>query len=242
MAAWRALLRMVFREGALTALALALHMVLLSVAARQLFALPPPGPSPTLLADSIEIVLAETESDVPCDASPTLAALKPVASSEPESAAYLADASTTSLPLPLAEHEPALPSLPELALPPLSLTPAGQTSALPEIAIPPAQSSEGVSRQAEASTGATARIEHPRLTSDLTRLLKRYPPEARRNHWEGTIVLEIEVSAENVVSEARIYRSSGYEVLDRAALRMIRSARFQGGPGTLHQPIEYKLH
>ena len=55
------------------------------------------------------------------------------------------------------------------------------------------------------------------------------------------MILKLEVTADGSLAEAALHRSSGYDVLDRAALRMIRSARFEGGPGTLLQPIEYRL-
>ena len=41
--------------------------------------------------------------------------------------------------------------------------------------------------------------------------------------------------------EATIHTSSGHAILDKAALRMIRAARFRNGPGHIRQPIDFSL-
>jgi protein TonB len=53
----------------------------------------------------------------------------------------------------------------------------------------------------------------------------RYPLVARRKGWEGTVVIELRVSDSGRVQEARIEKSSGYAILDDAALGAVRSWR-----------------
>ena len=53
----------------------------------------------------------------------------------------------------------------------------------------------------------------------------RYPQIARRKGWEGTVVIDIRVSSGGWVQEARIDKSSGYTVLDDAALGAVRNWR-----------------
>lgn len=53
----------------------------------------------------------------------------------------------------------------------------------------------------------------------------RYPLLARRKGWEGTVVIEIHVSGSGRVEQARVEKSSGYAILDGAALGAIRSWR-----------------
>ncbi len=231
----------VLREGALWVSALALHWGAAALMAWLLLAPRPAMPTPRLKAESLELTLAETESEIAREAAaspPVPTAAMPV----PESAPYLSDAASPV----------ALPPAPEAIAPPISaLRPdplpapplpdrAPREAHLPEISLPPAQTPPTARPQTAA--GATVRLEHPRLTTDLSRLLKHYPPLARRNGWEGTVVLALEVAADGTLAKApEVHRSSGHPVLDEAALRMIRRARFEGGPGTLLQPIEYRL-
>jgi TonB family protein len=53
----------------------------------------------------------------------------------------------------------------------------------------------------------------------------RYPLIARRKGWEGTVVIDIHVSNTGWVQEARVDKSSGYTVLDDAALGAVRNWR-----------------
>jgi protein TonB len=53
-----------------------------------------------------------------------------------------------------------------------------------------------------------------------------YPRRARMMGWEGTVVLRVIVSADGTVAEVAIHRSSGYPLLDQAAVMAARSRRF----------------
>jgi len=44
--------------------------------------------------------------------------------------------------------------------------------------------------------------------------------------WEGTVVLRVIVSADGIVAEVAVHRSSGYPLLDQAAVMAARSKRF----------------
>jgi len=75
-----------------------------------------------------------------------------------------------------------------------------------------------------------------------------YPHQARRQGWEGTVVLRIYVQADGVPSSVEIVRSSGHSVLDDAALRTLRRWKFSpaklaGQPvsATVEIPISFKL-
>lgn len=58
----------------------------------------------------------------------------------------------------------------------------------------------------------------------------RYPAEAVRNGWEGEVLLRIAVDPNGQVSKVSIEKSSGYAVLDQAALRAVRL--WKGIPAT----------
>jgi protein TonB len=75
-----------------------------------------------------------------------------------------------------------------------------------------------------------------------------YPEEARQLGLEGMVVLALDISAEGRVVKASVQTSSGYRILDDAALRDARSLEFeparQGGtpiPTTIFQPVRYRL-
>ncbi len=53
------------------------------------------------------------------------------------------------------------------------------------------------------------------------RRFKRYPAQAMASGWAGTADVRVEVGSDGRPRAATMVRSSGYEVLDRAALTMI---------------------
>ena len=53
-----------------------------------------------------------------------------------------------------------------------------------------------------------------------------YPKIAIRNQWEGTVHIKLFIKVDGSVGSILIVKSSGYLVLDKSALRAIRSWRF----------------
>lgn len=53
-----------------------------------------------------------------------------------------------------------------------------------------------------------------------------YPFLARKMGYEGTVILDIEVLADGRVGEVKIVESSGYELLDRAAIEAVKRWTF----------------
>ena len=56
-----------------------------------------------------------------------------------------------------------------------------------------------------------------------------YPLLARKRGYEGTVVLEVLVTREGRVGNIRVFRSSGYKILDKAALKAVRHWIFEPG-------------
>lgn len=56
-----------------------------------------------------------------------------------------------------------------------------------------------------------------------------YPPAAIRGNQTGTVLLSIQVLADGRVGEVRVEQSSGYPLLDRAAVREARRWRLRPG-------------
>lgn len=75
-----------------------------------------------------------------------------------------------------------------------------------------------------------------------------YPMVARRMGYHGKVVLNVEVLAEGRVGQVLLHQSSGYEILDNAAMQTVKGWRFSparrfGQPVTLWflVPIKFAL-
>jgi len=76
----------------------------------------------------------------------------------------------------------------------------------------------------------------------------KYPKRARRKGYEGTVILEILVNKKGEVKDLKILESSGYPILDRAAITSVKKWLFE--PGTkagekvtmwVRVPIRFRL-
>jgi len=78
---------------------------------------------------------------------------------------------------------------------------------------------------------------------------KRYPLVARDNNWEGMATVRLAIGANGMIASITIAQSSGHEVLDRAALEMIRKAKgavpipaaLRGKPFVISIPVLYEI-
>lgn len=75
-----------------------------------------------------------------------------------------------------------------------------------------------------------------------------YPPLARRRGWQGEVLLAIDVAATGVAGEPVVLRSSGFDLLDRAALEVARQWRIvperRNGvamPTRVEVPVQFAL-
>ena len=55
----------------------------------------------------------------------------------------------------------------------------------------------------------------------------QYPRVARRRRYEGTVMLEVLVNEAGRVEDLRLFQSSGYEILDRAAIKSVQEWVFE---------------
>jgi protein TonB len=89
--------------------------------------------------------------------------------------------------------------------------------------------------------------------SEATPLYRRnpvpeYPLAARKRGFQGTVVLEVHVDRQGRVADLRLSASSGYSVLDQAAMASVKTWLFD--PGTrggekadmwVKVPVRFKL-
>ena len=76
-----------------------------------------------------------------------------------------------------------------------------------------------------------------------------YPPEAREEGMEGTSIIWLRVSPQGEVLEAKVDKSSGFKVLDEAALNWARNQKFipayrDGAPieAEVTKPVRFYLY
>ena len=76
----------------------------------------------------------------------------------------------------------------------------------------------------------------------------RYPYLARRQGQEGQVVLRVQVSARGDPVSVRVQQSSGYRLLDQAAIKAVKTWRFAPArrgaflvAGSMDVPVSFKL-
>ena len=121
-----------------------------------------------------------------------------------------------------------------------------------------------VDKNSTIGTGSTAGTDRTRNSADESAASRQriaqtlhlafqrhfsYPRRARRNGWQGKLTLGIRIQANGVVGDIRILESSGYTVLDKAALLSAGKIRTIGASRTLLGgramdmilPVEFRL-
>ena len=157
------------------------------------------------------------------------AALAPAAPNQPVGQAAEPAPSLRDLPLVLAPAAPpaaAFPdtvafSAPEPAEPPPSLS--GSTEAV-SLSRPLTIATSGSARLLRDTTAEAASIRSKVRFGYNPR--PEYPLAAREAGWEGTTVLQIVVLLDGTVGSLTLQKTSGYAVLDEAALTTVKTWRF----------------
>jgi TonB family protein len=79
-------------------------------------------------------------------------------------------------------------------------------------------------------------------------LASDYPDDARRWHWTGTTLVQVQVGTDGMVRDVEIERSSGFRVLDEQALAVVRRVsrvfvpfRLRGREHAVTVPIGFYL-
>lgn len=77
----------------------------------------------------------------------------------------------------------------------------------------------------------------------------RYPETARRNGWVGTVLVRAVVGSNGRASSVSLQRSSGYGILDQAALSAVRGWKFiprrtngEATGSTVEVPVNFSLN
>ena len=99
-----------------------------------------------------------------------------------------------------------------------------------------AQKAENARKKAATTAAGQRTVSKP---SGISQPKPKYPPAARRAGQQGTVTLSFTIGSSGTVISARIAESSGYTLLDNAALSAIRSWRFKPARNALGEAISY---
>lgn len=105
---------------------------------------------------------------------------------------------------------------PSVAAPPVSRPAPAPTAVQP----PPAPPQPKVDESRDLALAEQYRL----LISARVKQNEEYPQMARRRHWEGTAVVQVTLTQDGKIVSAAVVESSGKQILDDAALRMIQKA------------------
>jgi len=108
-----------------------------------------------------------------------------------------------------------------------------QPKVLPHEVIPDPQPAEEPAKQQATAPQDVTPVSQVVLDSDpdyraayLNNPRPPYPMAARRMGWQGKVVLNVEVLSEGKAGQVLLSASSGYELLDHAALQTVKTWRF----------------
>jgi protein TonB len=173
--------------------------------------------------------------------------------SPPEPPPVAEAAETSSVP-PAAEQVEAPPDDPVPPPPPVKPAPPPRATAQRPAPRPQQQPAGATAKvQPNAPPQVAVAIPAPIVRSTPVASLSRnrkpdYPAEARRRGLQGQALLRVEISAAGTPADVQLVTSSGYSILDQAALAAVKEWRFapatvDGKPvsGAVEIPVRFRL-
>ena len=118
-------------------------------------------------------------------------------------------------PKPEEKLQPPPPPKPEMTIPEPKPQPSPPPPAPKPVVVPPPQPK---------LTEEYVPVTQPTYAVQATHV---YPPEAARRHQQGTVVLMLYISGSGTLAKIEIVKSSGYPLLDSAAIREMKMSKFE---------------
>ena len=177
------------------------YAIALAFHAVVLFWLKPPAPKPPK-------ILSETYVDVTLTKPPEPELPKPIVVPPPQP--------KVETPLPKPEEKPQSPPPPKPEMTILEPKPEPPPPAPKPVVILPSQS--------KPPTEEYVPVTQPTFAMQATHV---YPPEAARRHQQGTVVLVLYINGSGTLDKVEIVKSSGFPLLDEAAIREMKLSRFE---------------
>ena len=142
---------------------------------------------------------------------------------------------------PLPEPPPVVPSRvePAVVAPPVA-------QPLPQqAAVPPPPVVQPQPKLADDGRDRALTDQYRQIISAKIKQHEEYPQVAKRRHWEGTTVVQLQFTPEGRVADISVVEKSGHDILDEAAVKMIRNAAPlpipPEGLRTVLVPIKFRL-
>jgi protein TonB len=179
------------------AISLAFHAVVL-------FWLKPPAPRPPKIFNETYVDVTLT-TPLPPQPEP-----KPIAVPTPQPKIE------TPPPKPEEKSPPPPPPKPEMTIPEPKPQPPPPPPAPKPVVVPPTQP--------QPPTEEYVPVTQPNFAVQAAHV---YPPEAARRHQQGTVVLMLYINGIGALDKIEIVKSSGFPLLDEAAIREIKLSKFQ---------------
>jgi protein TonB len=171
-----------------------------------------------------------------------------------------ARAATTAV-TPRPQQEPAVPTATDRPVREASpATPAIARQAAPvfQTLVEPVKQevTEPVAMSATPATATSSPVAQPHevdryLRDSVMKLITQeltYPAIARRKGWQGVVKVELHIEADGSITGLQLDETSGYAVLDRAALQCLQTANIpdatqwlRGRSADIIVPVEYRL-
>jgi len=150
------------------------------------------------------------------------------------------------------KHPPSVPDTPQAGNPPADDRVAQEPAVhRPNPQPPRASTTGGRDTPAAGSPDNTRQEADHHLRKGLFELVAsrlKYPAIARRKGWQGTVKLELHIESDGQITRLRINETSGYPVLDQAAINSLQLASvphaghwLNGHAIDIVIPVEYRL-
>lgn len=157
---------------------------------------------------------------------------------------------TVESPSPVTEIEQVTPPAEAQPAPPVIAVQPTQNTAPVAVVAPPAPPTPVVEAPERSQAEVNDALgEYGNLLGRAIAKHKQYPRIAQTRGWEGEVLLDLKLDGNGKVLSAGIRQGSGYEVLDKQALEMVRKASpFPAPPEALRNrtfnitvPVSFKL-
>jgi protein TonB len=152
---------------------------------------------------------------------------------------------------PIPEPAPAVPEVrPEASPPPQArVAPAPQPSPPEPQVAAKVEAQASPARQAQPSLDVAALKAFGEILAQAIGKRKDYPRLARLRNWQGTTELKLQIGPDGKLLEVHVGHSSGFQVLDAAAIQMVHNAAplpdvpeaLRGRELTMTVPVVFKL-
>ena len=212
----------IFRERAFVwalVLSIVLHGALLLTKGFEFDRSPP--------ADSLIIELQQVEEPLPPPPQPEPPPPKPqppkAPSVKPKPAPAPVPVTESPAPLPPPQAQPDPEPAPQPAPPPEVVSVAPQAEVPPAFTAPPPPEPPRIPSPSQQDIDA-ARNGYSLLLAREFSKYRQYPRIAQLRGWQGTVRVQLELDSNGNITQSSIKESSGFDVLDRQALDMVKKA------------------